>query len=81
MRATGAGSRRMMESAVSDLPEPDSPAMHSVSPAATSKLSEFTTRLAPSGVATSTLRSRTVKTGSAVNSADGKSGRFCTLPI
>ena len=38
MRATGTGSRRMIDSAVIDLPEPNSPAMQTVSPAATSKL-------------------------------------------
>ena len=55
MRAIGSGRSRMMESAVIDLPEPDSPAMQSVSPAARSKERSSTTTREPSR---SRLRSR-----------------------
>ena len=54
-----------MESAVIDLPDPDSPAMQSVSPAATSKDSPSTTVRRPSSVATST------------KVADGEDGGAC----
>ena len=43
MRAAGCGSSRMIASAVIDLPEPDSPAMHSVSPRASVKERSETT--------------------------------------
>ena len=66
-----------MESAVIDLPEPDSPAMQSVSPAARSKERSSTTTREPSGVATSVVRSRTERTDAALSlpPCGGGSGR------
>ena len=65
-----------MESAVIDLPEPDSPAMQSVSPAARSKESSSTTTREPSGVATSVVRPRTVRTSPDAPPAAGGAGGF-----
>ena len=53
-----------MESAVIDLPEPDSPAMQRVSPTASSNERSLTTIRDPCGVATSVVRSRTARMGS-----------------
>src|SRR5436190_1705223 len=63
IRAIGSGKRRMIDSAVMVLPEPDSPAMATVSPGATSKERSMTTGRRPSGVATSVVRLRTERTG------------------
>ena len=54
---------RMIDSAVIDLPEPLSPAMHSVSPRSRSKEMWSTTTRAPCGVATEVARSRTESSG------------------
>ena len=56
------GSRRMMELAVTDLPEPDSPTMPSVSPAFSLKLAWETACTTPDGVWNSTERSSTSRT-------------------
>ena len=57
-------SSRMIDSAVSDLPEPDSPARHSVSPGASVKLTSSSTGRRPSGVRASIDRSSTARIGS-----------------
>ncbi len=56
MRPPGLGRRPINESAVTDLPDPDSPAMHKVSPALRVKLRPSTTVNAPLGVANATRR-------------------------
>ena len=47
MRAGGSGSRRMIDSADSDLPQPDSPTTATVSPAPTVRLSPSTAFISP----------------------------------
>ncbi len=67
--STPGGSRPMTASDVTDLPEPDSPTTHTVSPACTSRLRLRTTRLpAP---ATSTDRLRMASTADEVSPAGG----------
>src|SRR5687767_8864438 len=56
MRPPGLGSRPMRARAVTDLPDPDSPAMHSVSPLSIEKLRSCTTVTGPVGVAKATRR-------------------------
>ncbi len=64
LRRRSEGDRsRMIESAVSDLPEPDSPARHSVSPGASAKPTPSSTGRSPSGVRASMHRSSTVRIG------------------
>jgi hypothetical protein len=50
MRPVSAGSSRRIDSAVTDLPQPDSPTMPNVSPAARSKEMPSTARTMPSAV-------------------------------
>src|SRR5689334_275604 len=52
----------MMASAVSDLPQPDSPTMHKVSPRSTWKDTLCTARSLPAGTGSVTRRSSTVRT-------------------
>ncbi len=56
------GSRPMIASDVTDLPEPDSPTMPSTSPAARSKLTPRTARTAPASEGKLTVRSWTLRT-------------------
>src|SRR5438105_4800620 len=58
----GSSRRRIRESAVTLLPDPDSPTMPSVSPAATEKLTPSTARTTPASVKKYVLRSRTSST-------------------
>ena len=51
MRPGGLGSRPMIDSAVTLLPQPDSPTIASVSPASTEKLTPSTAGNSPSSVA------------------------------
>ncbi len=53
------------------LPQPDSPTTATVSPGKTSKLTSFTARTVPSGVANSTQRSATDRTGSRLSDCPG----------
>jgi len=59
MRPVSGGIRRRMESAVTDLPQPDSPTMPRVSPRATSNDTPSTARTTPSRVLNCVWRSRT----------------------
>ena len=59
IRAGGSGSRRMMESADSDLPQPNSPTSATVSPAPTESDSPSTAFISPRRVNSVVLRSRT----------------------
>ena len=59
MRAGGSGSRRMMDSADSDLPQPDSPTSATVSPLPTLRLSPSTAFISPRRVNSVVLRLRT----------------------
>src|SRR5262245_37274370 len=61
--AGGFGSRPMIDSAVTDLPQPDSPTMPSVSPLSTEKLTPSTARTAPSRVMKYVRRSSTSSRG------------------
>src|SRR5580704_994864 len=61
MRATFSGRSRMTDNAVTLLPQPDSPTMPSVSPAATSKLTPSTARVTPSALKKCVLRLRTLR--------------------
>jgi len=61
---------RMSESAVTDLPQPDSPTMPSVSPAASSNDTPSTARTTPSRVKNCVLRSLT----------SSSSGKWSPLP-
>ena len=63
MRAAGCGRSCMIASAVIDLPEPDSPAMHSVSPRFSVKERSETTSRSPSSPRTETLSPATSSTG------------------
>src|SRR3954467_8759869 len=56
MRPGGCGTSPMMESAVTLLPQPDSPTMPSVRPASSSKLTPSTARNSPASVAKCVLR-------------------------
>ena len=62
-RSDALGKSPMMASEVTDLPEPDSPARHSVSPAARSKDTRSRMRFRPVGVRASTESSLTEMTG------------------
>ena len=59
MRPVSLGIRRRMDSAVTDLPQPDSPTMPSVSPRASSNDTPSTARTTPSSVSNWVCRSRT----------------------
>src|SRR6185295_7064121 len=69
VRAAWAGNRDMMASAVSDLPEPDSPTMHRVSPRSTWKETPCTARSVPAGTGRLTRRSSTVRTRSLIGTS------------
>ncbi len=58
-------SRRMIESEVTDLPEPDSPTIPSVEPGSTANESPLTAATVPSSVRNVVLRSRTSKSAKA----------------
>ena len=58
-----------MASEVRLLPQPDSPTIASVSPAATEKSTPRTGRVVPPGTGISTLRPRTSRSGGAVTPA------------
>src|SRR6185295_5519101 len=60
----GLAIRRMTESPVTDLPDPDSPTITRVSPLAMAKESPSTARSLPPSVANSTWRSSTSSSGS-----------------
>src|SRR4051812_40695775 len=64
--AFGSRIRRMIESAVTLLPDPDSPTIPSTSPARRLKLSPSTARRTPSSVRNETWRSRTSTSGGSV---------------
>ena len=64
--AGGFGIRPMIESAVTDFPQPDSPTIPSVRPTSTSKVMPSTARTTPSRVKKCVWRSRTLRTGSAI---------------
>ena len=66
-RARCGGSSRMIESADTDLPEPDSPTMARISPRPTSKLMPSTARTMPREVAKWTCKSSTVSNGAEVS--------------
>src|SRR5262245_61421620 len=68
MRPGGSGIRRSSESAVTLLPDPLSPTMASVSPAARSRDSPSTARTLPRGERKETDRSRTLRSGAAKGS-------------
>ena len=59
MRAGGSGSRRMIESADRDLPQPDSPTSATVSPAPTLSVRPSTAFISPRRVNSVVLRPRT----------------------
>src|ERR1051326_7858379 len=63
IRAGGVGSSRTIESAVTDLPQPDSPTMPSVRPASTLKLTPSTACTTPSRVKKCARRSVTSSSG------------------
>ena len=62
-------SRRRSESAVTDLPQPDSPTSASVSPAASARSTPRTAGTAPASVAKATRRSRTSSSGAGAHRA------------
>ena len=66
MRPGGIGIKRMIESALTDLPEPDSPTMPSVEPLSTEYESPFTAPTKPSSVLKPTRRSLTSRIGKAL---------------
>jgi hypothetical protein len=72
VRASRSGRRRMMERAVTLLPQPDSPTMPSVSPLPTSNDTPPTARVTPSWVKKCVSRSRTDSKGSVMGSMRGK---------
>src|SRR4051794_40788327 len=63
VRPSRGGKRRMIESAVTLLPQPDSPTMPSVSPGETSNDTPSTARVTPSSVKKNVARSRTERRG------------------
>src|SRR5438552_8076166 len=64
-REGGLSSRRMMDMAVTLLPQPDSPTSPTVSPAPTAKLASSTTRRSPCSVSKATLRPSTASSAGA----------------
>ena len=64
----GGCTRRMIDSAVTDLPLPDSPTSPSVSPAPISKLTSSTAVTAPAGVSKTVVRLETDRTRSSSTS-------------
>ena len=66
----GRGISRSIDSAVTDLPEPDSPTMASVSPAATSKDTSSTAVTQPASVRKRVVRLRTCNSISAIAASD-----------
>src|SRR6184192_3002698 len=71
----GSCTRRRMESAVTLLPQPDSPTMPRVSPGCKSKLTPSTALTTPSSVKNWVLRSLTCRTGAVTVSASGQGQR------
>ena len=69
------GSSRMIESAVTDLPDPDSPTMATTSPRSTVKLTPSTARTMPRAVANWVCRSSTSSSGAAVSGRASRSAR------
>ncbi len=81
MRPVSVGIRRRMESAVTDLPQPDSPTMPRVSPRASSNDTPSTARTTPSSVLNCVCRSRTWRIAfTAVSPAAGRAGRAARRP-
>src|SRR5690242_14035401 len=63
IRAGGVGNRRMIERAVTDLPQPDSPTIPSVFPFSTEKSTPSTARTTPARVKKCVRRSFTSSSG------------------
>ena len=74
IRPGGCGMSRMIESAVTDLPEPDSPTIPSVVPASTDNDSPLTARTIPSSVANDVARSTTSRSGASSNAGERDQG-------
>src|SRR4029079_13349765 len=73
----GLAIKRMRESPVTDLPDPDSPTITGVSPLAMAKESPSTARSLPSSVANSTWRSSTSSSGApAIGASDPPPARI-----
>src|SRR5262245_66262956 len=69
VRSARAGSKPIIASAVRDLPHPDSPTMHRVSPRSTWKETPCTARRLPAGTGRVTRRASTVKTRSLMDAS------------
>src|SRR5258706_7901865 len=74
MRPGGLATSPMMESAVTLLPQPDSPTSPSVRPASSVKLTSSTALKVPASVAKEVVRPRTSRSGLTVGSALGALG-------
>src|SRR5438034_4353931 len=75
----GGWTRRMIDSAVTDLPLPDSPTRPSVSPARISKLTSSTAGTGPRAVSNTVVRCETVRRGAAINRRPLHRGRVLVL--
>src|SRR5215203_4164382 len=75
VRPRRGGSRRMIDSAVTLLPQPDSPTIPSVSPAPTSNDTPSTARVVPSSLKKEVARSRTARRGVMDPSPEWERGR------
>jgi hypothetical protein len=73
--AGGCGSKLMIESAVTDLPQPDSPTMPSVFPGSTVKLTPSTARTIPSRVKKCVWRLSTSRSATTSPSSSGRARR------
>src|SRR6266567_6413019 len=71
-RPSLAGSRRIMDSAVTLLPQPDSPTIPTVSPACTDRLTPSTARVMPSSVTNWVRRSSTRRSASTMSHPPGE---------
>src|ERR1051326_7605468 len=80
MRPVSLSSNRMIESAVTLLPQPDSPTSPTVSPFATSKLTPLTARTSPSLVKNEVRRSLTRNNGASLRLWSERSTTKASLP-
>src|SRR5689334_18335736 len=80
MRPVSLSRSRMIESAVTLLPQPDSPTSPTVSPSATSKLTPLTARTSPSLVKNEVRKSLTRNSGASLRLWPGRSTTQASLP-
>src|SRR5579859_2402667 len=80
MRPVPLSRSRMIESAVTLLPQPDSPTSPTVSPSAMSKLTPLTARTSPSLVKNEVCKSLTRNSGASIRLWPGRSTTRASLP-